>query len=130
MRVFFKKNLISNHANFSYLLQNVSQYLCHPSVHLIYLLALLYVKYKSILKVVVAVHICIQCDLKKKNYQQPKHFKNVVQKLKEAFTRLSNHVKIASLNYRYFCLIWQLTKLFLSSFFLQNLKSFSNSFTD
>lgn len=65
-------------------------------------LALLYVKYKSILKVVVAVHIHIQYDylLKEKTYQQLKHFKNVVQKLKEAYTRLTNHVKIASLNYR------------------------------
>lgn len=50
-------------ANIFYLLQNGSQYLWHPHKFASYsYLALVYLKYKSILKVLVAVHSCIQYD--------------------------------------------------------------------
>lgn len=54
---------MNDRSYFSYLLQNGSQYLCHAHQYASYTyLALIYVKYKSILKVLVAVHICIQYD--------------------------------------------------------------------
>lgn len=58
-----KKKVINDCANFSYLLQNGSQYLCHAHQYASHTyLTLIYVKYKSILKVLVAVRICIQYD--------------------------------------------------------------------
>lgn len=53
---------MNGHAKFSYLLQNGSQYLCHPIDKPHILIQHCYMLNKINIKVSVAVHICIPYD--------------------------------------------------------------------